>query len=345
MGADRAYLIATLITAVIAAPLIEEARVSWSRHAWVPEPDAARVPAILPQGVLFGVAHVDPVRGSGNVGLAIVLSRVGVAFGVSAYLTRRLGPDRDRARDLQRIAMLVVLTGWLDGVDSPFESLIGHAAAALASGSTPSSRLSISRTSPNHTAVSTTAGASTCSTRSRVCASTTSTYSALRAARCRGCRWRRQRGHRRDVRRSACRPATSCSAREITTAASRSAGVSSTLRLDRAETVVLAYGRHPDDLDAEVEVADHASDDRELLEVLLPEHRQVGVGDAEQLGDDGRDPAEVAGSHRPLEAFGQPARHDVRLEARRVHRRGRRRVHGVDARLRQASRSSSIGRG
>ena len=50
------------------------------------------VPAVALQAVLFGVAHVDPVRGSGNVGLALVLAAVGVGFGGATYLLRRLGP-------------------------------------------------------------------------------------------------------------------------------------------------------------------------------------------------------------------------------------------------------------
>ncbi len=87
------------------------------------------VPAIVAQGLLFGVAHVDPVRGAGNVGLAVVLSTVGISFGVAAYLLRRLGPTMVAHAIFNAIAMLVVLTGWLDGVDSPFESLVAHVVA------------------------------------------------------------------------------------------------------------------------------------------------------------------------------------------------------------------------
>ena len=43
---------------------------------------------------------------------------------------------------------------------------------------------------------------------------------------------------------------------------------------------------------------DHAADDRELLVVLLAEHRDVGPDDVEQLGDDRRDAGEVAGPER-----------------------------------------------
>ena len=52
----------------------------------------AVVPAVAVQALLFGVAHIDPVRGSGNIGLALVLGAVGVALGGATYLLRRLGP-------------------------------------------------------------------------------------------------------------------------------------------------------------------------------------------------------------------------------------------------------------
>lgn len=91
LDADRTYVITLLIATVVAAPLVEEAvfrglmlRGLLSR--------IAVVPAVAVQGVLFGLAHVDPVRGTGNIGLALVLSAVGVVLGGAAYLLRRLGP-------------------------------------------------------------------------------------------------------------------------------------------------------------------------------------------------------------------------------------------------------------
>jgi membrane protease YdiL (CAAX protease family) len=116
LEADRAYLIATAVTAVIAAPIIEELifrglvlRGFLSRMR--------PVAAIALQGILFGVAHVDPVRGWGNVGLAFVLSGVGVTFGVSAYLTRRLGPTVIAHAIFNGVVLLIVVSGVLDGVD------------------------------------------------------------------------------------------------------------------------------------------------------------------------------------------------------------------------------------
>ncbi len=87
----------------------------------------------------------------------------------------------------------------------------------------------------------------------------------------------------------------------------------------------------PEDLDAEVEVAHHPADDRQLLEVLPAERGDIGSGRSEQLGHDGHDATEVPGTHRPLQPLGEIAGLDVGLEAGRVHRRRRRRVDRVDA--------------
>src|SRR5690606_18487039 len=70
--ADRAYLVATAIAAVIAAPIVEELVF----RGLVLRGLLSRLGPVLAvglQGVLFGVAHVDPARGVGNLGLAIVL--------------------------------------------------------------------------------------------------------------------------------------------------------------------------------------------------------------------------------------------------------------------------------
>ena len=84
VDADRAYVIALLLTAVVATPFVEELvfrglmlRGLLSR--------IAVVPAVAVQALLFGVAHIDPVRGSGNIGLALVLGAVGVALGGATY--------------------------------------------------------------------------------------------------------------------------------------------------------------------------------------------------------------------------------------------------------------------
>ncbi len=122
LDTDRAYLIATLVTAVIAAPVIEELVF----RGLVLRGLLSRMGpafAIALQGVLFGVAHVDPVRGVGNIGLAFVLSGVGIAFGTAAYLSRRLGPTVIAHAIFNGVVMAIVLSGVLDDVQTDLGSL------------------------------------------------------------------------------------------------------------------------------------------------------------------------------------------------------------------------------
>lgn len=115
LDVDRSYMIATAIAAVVAAPIVEEIvfrglvlRGLLSRMG--------AVAAIGLQGVLFGMAHVDPVRGVGNVGLALVLSGVGIAFGTSAYLSRRLGPTVIAHAIFNGVVLAIVLSGLADPI-------------------------------------------------------------------------------------------------------------------------------------------------------------------------------------------------------------------------------------
>jgi membrane protease YdiL (CAAX protease family) len=68
------------------------------------------VAAVTVQGLVFGLAHVDPGRGSGNVGLVLILSTVGIVFGAAAYLIGRIGPTVVAHAILNAIVMIVVLT-------------------------------------------------------------------------------------------------------------------------------------------------------------------------------------------------------------------------------------------
>lgn len=110
LGYDRGYVITTVILAVLVAPVAEEMlfrgvvmRGLLSRMG--------PVLVIAVQAVVFGLAHVDPVRGLGNIGLVILLSGVGVVLGVSEYRVRRLGPPMIAHGIINSIAMLVVLLG------------------------------------------------------------------------------------------------------------------------------------------------------------------------------------------------------------------------------------------
>jgi membrane protease YdiL (CAAX protease family) len=135
LSADRTYAVAIVITAVIAAPLVEELvfrglvmRSLLSKlHPVV---------AVGAQGVLFGVAHVDPVRGVGNIGLALVLSGVGVSFGVAAYLLRRIGPTIVAHAIFNGVVMILLLTGIRDRLieDNPdlFDQGMGSVAEQVA---------------------------------------------------------------------------------------------------------------------------------------------------------------------------------------------------------------------
>lgn len=122
-ASDRAYLVAVLAAAVIAAPIVEELVFrGLVMRGFLSSMHAAF--AIPLQGVLFGLAHVDPVRGIGNVGLVLVLSGVGAVLGGSAFLVRRLGPVVLAHAILNAVALTLALSGWLDDVDNPFESSV-----------------------------------------------------------------------------------------------------------------------------------------------------------------------------------------------------------------------------
>lgn len=108
---DRGYVVSLLVVAVVAAPICEEIvfrgvvmRGLLSSTNWVF--------AVLMQGILFGMAHFDPVRGVGNIGLIMVLSGVGCVLGGAAYLVRRLAPTMIAHGLINGLAMAIALSGW-----------------------------------------------------------------------------------------------------------------------------------------------------------------------------------------------------------------------------------------
>jgi uncharacterized protein len=112
LHADRGYVISLLVLAVVAAPIAEEIvfrgvvlRGLLSRNG--------SVVAVGLQGGLFGLAHFDPVRGAGNIGLILVLSSVGCVLGGAAYLFRRLAPTMIAHAILNSVALALALSGWL----------------------------------------------------------------------------------------------------------------------------------------------------------------------------------------------------------------------------------------
>jgi hypothetical protein len=110
---DRTYVVSILITAVIVAPLVEEMEfrgvVLRSLYGRMPV-----VAVVVLQGVLFGVAHVDPVRGAGNLGLAMILSGVGIVFGAATVLLRRLGPAIVGHAIFNGVVLALLLSGVAD---------------------------------------------------------------------------------------------------------------------------------------------------------------------------------------------------------------------------------------
>jgi membrane protease YdiL (CAAX protease family) len=113
ISADRTYVVSLVITAVIAAPIVEE----MVFRGVVMRGLRSRLPmlvVVVVQGVLFGLAHIDPVRGVGNIGLVLVLSGVGIAFGVAAALLDRIGPSIVAHALFNGAVLLIVLSGLAD---------------------------------------------------------------------------------------------------------------------------------------------------------------------------------------------------------------------------------------
>ncbi len=109
LAADRTYVVSLLLLAVVAAPIVEEIVF----RAVVLRGFLSRmgVPAaIAAQAVLFGLAHVDTGRGAGNIGLAMVTGAIGAAFGVAAYLLRRVGVTIVAHAILNSVVMAIVLS-------------------------------------------------------------------------------------------------------------------------------------------------------------------------------------------------------------------------------------------
>ena len=108
---DRGYVVSLLVLAVVAAPICEEIIFRGVVMRGLLSRNGAVV-AVGVQGILFGLAHFDPVRGTGNIGLIVVLSSVGCVLGGAAFLIRRLAPTMIAHAILNAIAMTIALTGW-----------------------------------------------------------------------------------------------------------------------------------------------------------------------------------------------------------------------------------------
>ena len=105
---DKTAIAALLISAVICAPIVEEALFRGAVMRGLLSKMAA-VPAIGIQAVLFGAAHFDPDFGRESIGLIIALSVAGVGLGIGCYLLRRLGPVIIAHAVMNAVAITVVL--------------------------------------------------------------------------------------------------------------------------------------------------------------------------------------------------------------------------------------------
>jgi membrane protease YdiL (CAAX protease family) len=107
-GLPASYVVALLLLTVVAAPVVEEIvfRGMVLRALMSTMPVGA---AVAVQGVLFGLAHVDPSRGIGNIGLVILLSSVGCVLGGAAVLTRRLAAPMIAHAIVNALAMAIAL--------------------------------------------------------------------------------------------------------------------------------------------------------------------------------------------------------------------------------------------
>ncbi len=106
---DRAYIISFALLAMVAAPIVEELVF----RGLIMRGLRSVLPAWLSvgvQGVLFGVAHFDPVRGMGNIGLVLILSAVGIVLGGAAYLVRRLAPTMIAHAIFNSVVFIVLIT-------------------------------------------------------------------------------------------------------------------------------------------------------------------------------------------------------------------------------------------
>ena len=109
-GLPVSYVVELLLLTVVAAPVVEE--IVFRGMVLRALMSSMRVgPAVVVQGVLFGLAHVDPSRGIGNVGLVILLSSVGCVLGAAAVVTRRLAAPMIAHAIVNALAMAIALLG------------------------------------------------------------------------------------------------------------------------------------------------------------------------------------------------------------------------------------------
>ena len=105
---DRAYVYSLVVSAVLVAPVVEE--IAFRGLALRGLLSRLRpAGAIAVQGVVFGMVHIVPELGAGNVGLVMMLSATGCVLGLAAYMTRRITPSIIAHAIQNSVAMAVLL--------------------------------------------------------------------------------------------------------------------------------------------------------------------------------------------------------------------------------------------
>ena len=249
LSGNRAYIISFVIVAVVAAPIVEELifrGVILRGFASDPPPWLS----IGLQGILFGAAHIDPIRGTGNIGLVMILSTVGIVLG-RGLPDSPIGADDDLARvdehdcgDLHAHALSQPVVDQAH-VAEPHRDRCRRTAWASSTGASVSG--------------------STRSRWSRRASGSAAMTSAPARIRSSIAVVPRATGGSNGIEAAGTTVPPS--------AARRRAAVAARHR----QAVRLADRRQADDLDPDVEVEHHPSNDGELLEVLLTEHRRRRV--------------------------------------------------------------------
>jgi membrane protease YdiL (CAAX protease family) len=113
LGDQRAQMLVLAFGAVVLAPVVEElifrglllrSLLGVMGAPW----------AILIQAVLFGLVHLNPEAGIANLGLVIILTGVGVVFGVAAHRLGRLAPTIIAHAIFNAVVLALVTSGVLD---------------------------------------------------------------------------------------------------------------------------------------------------------------------------------------------------------------------------------------
>lgn len=107
---DLRFIIAIVVLTVVVAPIAEEIVFRGLVLRGLLG-SMGPTPAVALQAVLFGVVHISPGFGLGNIGLVLVLTGVGAVLGVVAHVFRRITPCILAHAILNAVAVTLALAG------------------------------------------------------------------------------------------------------------------------------------------------------------------------------------------------------------------------------------------